>query len=74
MILSGEITVWDDHDGFGLVESPDCVPNDIEPLIDESVVGNSLDLQVGDVIEYELGQDGHGWIVASILSVESDTV
>lgn len=74
MSLTGEITVWDDHDGFGLVSSPDCVPNDIEPLIDESVVGDSLDLQVGDVIEYELGKDSHGWIVVSVLSVEGDAV
>jgi cold shock CspA family protein len=73
-MITGVITSWDSDVGCGLVENPDCIPNDIEPIIDESVVGQSLDLQVGDEIEYELGQDSQGWIVANVLSVEGDLV
>ena len=66
----GEVVAWDCCDGFGLVESPASVPNDIHPIIDEEIVGRSLDLSMGDTIEYELGEDVHGWFVVEIYRIE----
>jgi hypothetical protein len=69
-MITGEIVAWNQEVGCGLVESPDSVPKDIEPIVDESVVDRPLDLQVGDVIEYQLGKGSQGWIVSEIISIE----
>lgn len=74
MELSGTVTTWNQQDGYGLVENPEPVPNGIQPFVDESIVGRSLDLEVGDEIEYRLGQDSRGWLVVDILRVEGDAV
>jgi cold shock CspA family protein len=71
-MITGVIKSWDKECGFGLVSSPNSIPKDIEPILDEAVVGQSLDLTVGDEIKYELGQCSQGWIVSDVLSVESD--
>lgn len=73
-MITGVITSWDEQGGVGLVTSPEEVPKNIEPIVDEEIVGRSLDLQVGDVIEYELGEGSQGWIVSEVVAIEGEPV
>jgi len=64
MSYEGVVTVWDGTFGLVACDTDEAFP--VELILDADRVANTEHIEVGDEIEFEVGEGSQGWFVAEI--------